>query len=181
MSTASPEPSIEERKLTLETEKLALARRSHYIDLMAKVTLPTVLAVLAWVTYTTNTKAVEDRMAFDFDTKRTELRQKEDELFLKKSESERNKESLKTAFIQRQFTDITSSSLNEQKQVEVLARAIFPAAEVQEVLAKITMIRESSPRFAESPTTTDEEPSADDYKRRGKQYVKAGEPVNPIV
>ncbi|MFM5219575.1 tetratricopeptide repeat protein [Aeromonas hydrophila] len=172
MSTSS-EPSIEERKLTIETKKLALAKRSYYVDLISKVTLPAVLAALAWVTYTTNTKAVEERMTFDFSAKRTELRQKEDELFLKKSESERNKESLKTAFIQRQFTHITSSSADEQKQIEVLARAVFPAAEVQEVLAKITMIRESSPRLVESPATTNEEPSADDYTRRGKQYVKA--------
>jgi len=114
MSAASPEPSLEERKLTIEIEKLSLAKQSFYIDLITKLALPAALAAIAWATYTTNTKAVEDRMAFDFNTKRTELRQKEDELFLKKSESERNKESQKTAFIQTQFTRITSSSPDEE-------------------------------------------------------------------
>lgn len=175
MSTSS-EPSIEERKLTIETEKLVLARRSYYVDLISKVTLPAVLAALAWVTYTTNTKAVEERMAFDFSTKRTELRQKEDELFLKKSESERSKESQKTSFIQMQLHRIYSSSPDERKQVEVLAQAMFSTTEdVRDVLAKIAMLRKSLPSASEATPVTEhlgQQPSADEYKRRGIQFAK---------
>ncbi|MDL5386411.1 hypothetical protein [Aeromonas hydrophila] len=175
MSTSS-EPSIEERKLTIETKKLVLARRSYYVDLISKVTLPAVLAALAWVTYTTNTKAVEERMAFDFSTKRTELRQKEDELFLKKSESERSKESQKTSFIQMQLHRIYSSSPDERKQVEVLAQAMFSTTEdVRDVLAKIAMLRKSLPSASEATPVTEhpgQQPSADEYKRRGIQFAK---------
>lgn len=173
MNTSSPETSLEERKLAIEVEKLALAKRSFYVDLLAKIALPAGLAAIAWATYTTNTKAVEDRMAFDVDAKNTELRQKEDELFLKKSDSARNLESLKAAFIQTHFSLISSPSSDAQKQVDALARAVFSPAQIQDVLVKISQIRASTPQVSEqssSPTA----PTPQAYKGSGMQFARLG-------
>lgn len=84
MNTTQLEPSLEERKLAIEIEKIALARKSFYVDLLSKIAIPAGLAAIAWATYTTNTRVVEERMSFDVNSKNMELRQKEDELFLKK-------------------------------------------------------------------------------------------------
>lgn len=173
MTLPSPEPSLEERKLAIEIEKLILARRSFYTDLLAKIALPVGLAAIAWATYATNTRAVEDRMAFDVDAKSTELRQKEDELFLKKSDSARNRDSLKAAFIQTNFALISSSSADARRQADALARAVFSPADIPDVLVKIEQIRESVPRTAvtSSPTVA---PSSQTYKDSGMQFVKFG-------
>lgn len=173
MNTSSPELSLEERKLAIEVEKLALAKRSFYADLLAKIALPAGLAAIAWATYTTNTKAVEDRMAFDVNAKNTELRQKEDELFLKKSDSARNLESLKAAFIQTNFSVISSRSSDARKQVDALVRAVFSPADIQDVLVKISQIRESTPQISEqssSPTG----PTSEAYKSSGMQLARLG-------
>ncbi|MDP3653256.1 MAG: tetratricopeptide repeat protein [Rhodoferax sp.] len=173
MNTPALVPSLEERKLAIEIEKLALARRSFYIDLLAKIALPAALAAIAWATYATNTKAVEDRMAFDVDAKTTELRQKEDEFFLKKSDSARNRESMKAAFIQTNFALISSSSEEARKQADILARAVFSPSDIQDVLLKIAQIRESAPRAAEASGAY-AAPSSDTYKASGMQFVKVG-------
>lgn len=173
MNSPSPESSFEERKLAIEIEKLTLARRSFYTDLLAKIALPAALAAIAWATYATNTKAVEDRMAFDVDAKSTELRQKEDELFLKKSDSARNRDSLKAAFIQTNFALISSPSSDARTHVDTLARAAFSPSDIQDVLAKIEQIRESAPRAVEA-SGTPVAPASDIYKVSGTQFVKVG-------
>lgn len=173
MNTPPPKPSLEERKLSIEIEKLALAQKTFYADLLAKIAIPVGLAAIAWATYATNTMAVKERMAFDVNSKSTELRQKEDELFLKKSDSVRNRESLKAAFIQTNFALISSSSSDAHRQAETLARAVFSPDDIQDVLIKIAQIRNSAPG---EPDTSNppSAPSAQTYKDSGMQFVKAG-------
>lgn len=173
MNALPPEPPLEERKLSIEIEKLALARKAFYTDLLAKIAIPIGLAAIAWATYATNTKAVEDRMAFDVNSKSTELRQKEDELFLRKNESTRNRESAKAAFIQGNFALISSPSANAHRQAESLAHAVFPPDEIQDVLTKIAQIRNSAPRAPDTSNPLNA-PSSQTYKDSGMQLVKVG-------
>lgn len=170
--------SVEERKLLLELEKLEvekkkydLAKRSYYVDFLAKIALPAALGSLAWATYVTNTKAIEDRMAFDIDTKRTELRQKEDELFLKKSESERLEDLRKATFIQTNFSLITTPTIDAQVQSETLARAIFPPEDIPDMLMKLALVRASTVSRSGSVSKISDLSFAD-YKASGLQFVK---------
>lgn len=173
MNTPPQEPPLEERKLSIEIEKLALAQKTFYADLLAKIAIPAGLVAIAWVTYATNTRAVEDRVAFEVNAKSTELRQKEDELFLKKSDSARNRESLKATFFQTNFALISSPSADAHRQAETLARAVFSPDDIQDVLIKIAQIRNHAPA---TPATSNplSAPSAQTYKDSGMQLVKIG-------
>lgn len=173
MSTLQPEPPLEERKLSIEIEKLALAKKTFYADLLAKIAIPAGLAAIAWATYATNTRAVENRMVFDINSRSTELRHKEDELFLKKSDSAQNRESLKAAFIQTNFALISSPSSDAHRRAEILARAVFSSDDIQDVLIKIAQIRNSA-LGAPDPSNPLSTPSAQNYKDSGMQLVKVG-------
>lgn len=173
-----PENTIEEKKLSLENRKLAvelkkyeLARNSYCVDLFSKIALPLALAGLAWATYITNTKAVDDRMTFDINVKQTELRQKEEELFLKKSDAERSKEYFKATFIQNNFSLLTTSTSEARLKIEALAKATFAPTELTDVLQKIAQVRESASRvIADSPATSSS--ITVNYKAAGLQFVK---------
>lgn len=176
---SSPESTIEERKLSLESKKLAveqkkyeLAKKGYYVDIFSKIALPLVLGWLAWATYMSNSKAVEDRMIFDINVKQTELRQKEEELFLKRSDTERGKDSLKAAFIQTNFALITTSTPEARLKAEALARASFSSNELPDILLKMAQVRESASQVISSALAAAPSPTAD-YKTAGLQFVKA--------
>ena len=174
MNAPLPQSDIEKRKLDIEIEKLSLAKQSFYVDLISKIALPVALVAIAWATYSTNTKNTDARMIFDANTKNTEFRQKEDELFVKKSDAVRNRDALKAAFIQTNLSLIYSQSEAARRQVDVLARAVFPPDEIHDVLLKIEQIRVSAPRVIESSKqlTT---PSSESYKGSGMQFAKIGQ------
>lgn len=174
-----PAQTIEERKLSLERQKLSveqkryeLAKSSYYVDLFSKIALPLALSWLAWATYISNTKAVEERMTFDTNVKQAELRQKEDELFLKKSETERSKESLKATFVQNNFELIATSSPEARVKSDALAKATFSSADLNDILLRMEQIRESASRVIGNPQTKSPSPAAD-YKSAGLQFVRA--------
>lgn len=177
---SSPESMIEERKLLLESKKLAveqkkyeLAKKGYYLDIFSKIALPLALGWLAWATYMSNTKAVEDRMTFDINVKQTELRQKEEELFLKKSDAERSKDSLKAAFIQTNFALIATFTPEARLKAEALAKVSFSSNELPDILLKMAQVRESASQLISStPVAAAPSPTAD-YKTAGVRFVKA--------
>ncbi len=63
MSNTTPESSIEERKLAIEEKKLAIAKKTFNTDLVAKIAIPAVVAIIALMTYWKNTNTVNDRTA----------------------------------------------------------------------------------------------------------------------
>lgn len=170
-TTEEKKLSLESKKLALEKKKYELARNSYYIDLFAKIALPLALAGLAWATYITNRDAVNDRMTFDINVKQTELRQKEEELFLKKSDAERNKESFKATFIQNNYSLITTPTPGARLQTEALAKATFSQGDLPDVLLKMEQVRESASRVITTSPATSSSKSAD-YKDAGLKFVR---------
>lgn len=164
--------SLESKKLVIETMKLELTKNGFYIDIFSKIALPLALTGLAWATYLANTRAVEDRMNFDINVKQTELRQKEDELFLRKSDAEHNKESLKAAFIQNNFSLITTATPEARLKTEALAKATFSAGDLTDILMKLEQVRESASRAISGSPATSPLLQAD-YKATGLQSVRA--------
>lgn len=80
---------------------------------------------------------------------------------------------MKAAFIQTNFALISSPSADARKQAEALARVVFPPDDIQDVLIKITQIRDSFPKTTDSSNFA-EGTSSQIYKDSGLQFVKSG-------
>jgi Flp pilus assembly protein TadD len=155
----TPESSLEEKKFDIESEKLALAKRSFYFDLPSKLVWPGVLVLIAIGTYITTIKSTQDRMTLDSD--------------IQKSNSTHNRDTLRATFIQAHFSLISSQSADARKQTDALVRAVFAPTDIQDVLLKIAQIRDSTQQSTK--TSGASAPlSWDAYKIGGMQFVKIG-------
>lgn len=166
--------SLEQRKFKLEASKASLAAKSYRIDLWSKLAIPVAVFVLAAATYYTNSSNMSDRMVFDADNKKVEFRQKEEELFIKKSESEQNREANKARFIQNNLELITAPAPESEQRLAALANAVLPAIDVHEVLEKAKAIRVSS--TPQEVITDKASPlnASSEYLNTGKIFAKSG-------
>lgn len=92
---------IEIEKLELERKKFLQSKHAHYVDAVYKIFIPLLLVVVSVMTYLFNRETEKTRMDFDMRAKNMELRQKEDEIFLRKNDGIRQLDSLKADFIQK--------------------------------------------------------------------------------
>lgn len=165
--------SLDERKFQLDIEMHQLAKKSYTLDKFSKVALPIVLALLALVTYVSNTRATADRMRFEMGAKQREFKQKEAELFLKKGDSERALDTAKATFIQTNLTLIQSPSTEDQSRLQALVHATFPR-DTDDVMARIEILRAVARRTPSYALNASIEQRPSEYKAQALQLVKTG-------
>jgi tetratricopeptide (TPR) repeat protein len=104
--------------------------------------------------------------------KKTELQQKETDLFLKQNDMQRAKNAVKADFLQKNLTLLTSTLPGAMRQVEALIDATFPTPEdAFDVKIKARNIHDSA---AEPPPQAASSAGQVDYKAAGFQFANAG-------
>lgn len=167
---------IEIEKLELERKKFLQSKHAHYVDAVYKIFIPLLLVVVSVMTYLFNRETEKTRMDFDMRAKNMELRQKEDEIFLRKNDGIRQLDSLKADFIQKNALLIGSPDPESHTRLRVMAEAIFSKDESDKIMEKISKIEVKFPT-----TELDKRPSlmsapnASEYKSRGIDYVRKTE------
>jgi len=174
----SPEMSLEEQKVYIEREKLnvekqktELLRKTYHIDAIGKIGIPLAVFVLALATYTSNKELMVKRLQFDIDTKVTEFRQKDTDLFLKKSESARAEEQIKNDFIQRNIAPIMSGNPEDMKRINALIQVTFSKTDADDVTFKINQLKQAT-TSAEQRVAQTNGTERLNYKGIGLSYFK---------
>ncbi len=142
------------------------------LDIAGKLVIPTAAVVIAYASLKNTEESTAQRLAFDAETKKIELRQREDDLFIRKNDSQRAKDNVKAEFFQKNFNLIASKSENSKKQLEVLASAEFSSIEdLQDITAKIALMRMGLPDTAVEAENSQQQKTAMDYKAFGLRYA----------
>ncbi|PLY39672.1 hypothetical protein CSZ94_25140 [Janthinobacterium sp. ROICE36] len=140
--------------------------RSSKTDLLVKVAVPIVTCIIAAITlhYTVLRDADQSR------DKKTELQQKEADLFNKRSDLQRTKDASKADFLQKNMVLLTSSQPSAMRQAEALIDTTFTAPEeALDVKTKARHIHES----ANEPTSHVANGTGQ-FKALGFQYSSGG-------
>lgn len=165
---------LEQRKLRLEETKTSLASKSYRVDLVAKLAIPIAVLVLAAATYQTNSSNNDARMAFEADYKKNEFSQKQEELFMKRGDVERNREENKARFIQDSLKLISDPAPESVQKFTLLARVVLPKEDVDDVLEKAKAFRiGTTPREVEVDKASPLKAAAE-YIATGKRFVGSG-------
>ncbi|KPX39583.1 Uncharacterized protein ALO68_04316 [Pseudomonas syringae pv. helianthi] len=165
---------LEQRKLDLDEQRTSLASKGYRIDLVAKLAIPAAVLVLAAATYYTNTNNNDARMAFDTSRQKMEFMQKQEDLFMKRSDAERNQEENKARFIQNNLELITDHAPEAEQKFTLLAKAVLPGKDVEDVLEKARAIRVGSTSSEIEADKASPLKAAIEYIATGKKFVKAG-------
>ncbi|KTB55922.1 hypothetical protein [Pseudomonas syringae] len=165
---------LERRKLDLDEQRTSLAFKGYRIDLVAKLAIPVAVLVLAAATYYTNANNNDARMAFDTSSKKKEFMQKQEDLFMKRSDSERNQEENKARFIQNNLELITDHTPESEQKFVLLTKAVMPARDVDDVLEKARAIRVGSTIREITADKASPLDAAVEYISTGKKFTKVG-------
>lgn len=135
-------------------------------DVVLKILLPIVTVILAALTVYFN-------FMRDFDQshdKKTELQQKESDLFNKQSDLQRAKDAAKADFLQKNLPLLTSSQAGAMRQIDALIEATFTRPEdAFDIKQKALHIHESAVEpHPQMPTDSAQ------FKALGFQYVSGG-------
>ncbi|MCF5663250.1 hypothetical protein, partial [Pseudomonas syringae] len=163
---------LERRKLDLDEQRTSLAFKGYRIDLVAKLAIPVAVLVLAAATYYTNANNNDARMAFDTSSKKKEFMQKQEDLFMKRSDSERNQEENKARFIQNNLELITDHTPESEQKFVLLTKAVMPARDVDDVLEKARAIRVGSTIREITADKASPLDAAVEYISTGKKFTK---------
>ncbi|MCF5505056.1 hypothetical protein GIV76_20980 [Pseudomonas syringae] len=142
--------------------------------MVAKLAIPVAVLVLAAATYYTNANNNDARMAFDTSSKKKEFMQKQEDLFMKRSDSERNQEENKARFIQNNLELITDHTPESEQKFVLLTKAVMPARDVDDVLEKARAIRVGSTIREITADKASPLDAAVEYISTGKKFTKVG-------
>lgn len=158
-----------------EAKKYELAVRSYRLDLFAKLGVPVGLLVIAAATYFSNVQSTQEHFAFERDAKEKEFAQKQEDLFIRQSESERSRRVQKAAFIAKVMESDAFKGADADEQIEHFAHSWFQPAEAKEVLAEFKRVRLASPASkAAIERVFGGEPKQPDFKKQGLERQQAG-------
>lgn len=133
---------MEQRKLELDQQKMKYTVRSFWVDAAGKLLLPLCVFVLAVATYVGNTDQSERRLRFETDAKAADLRQKEVEIGLRRSDMDLARDSYRSGFFQVNRELILSRDPDAEARVTELAHIAFSVEqERNEVIARIRKMR----------------------------------------
>jgi tetratricopeptide (TPR) repeat protein len=139
---------------------------SSKTDVVVKVAIPVITCAVAAITLYLTVLRDSDQSH----DKKTELKQKEVDLFYKQSDIQRAKEAAKADFLQKNMSLLTSSQPGAMRQAEALIDATFTSpAEALDVKTKAQHIHESA---AEPPPQAPN--GTAQFKNLGFQYASGG-------
>lgn len=164
---------VEREKVEIEREKVELTRKSLWLDVAGKVGLPLAVLVFSWVTYSVNKEQAETRLHFDINAKQAELNQKDQDLFLKKSELQRSHEQMKNDFVQRNIALVMSRAIEDQNRLTAMIEVAFSREDQLDVAEKIAHFRQATSAAIQQTPQTNSQPSLN-YKEIGLGFVKQG-------
>lgn len=165
--------AIESAKLALEQKKFELAQRTHFFDFGPKFVLSVVVALIALAALVISSTQTSERLIVETGHKRDEIRLKEADLFLKKSDSERNRDAVKSGFLLNHLALVTSPTQESRQQLVALAKAVFDSKETQDVISKAEQIR-ISVQQQPSPSSTAQPQTLAGFKAIGRQFANVG-------
>ncbi|MFY1914106.1 hypothetical protein ACOTB6_21270 [Achromobacter xylosoxidans] len=170
--------NLEMEKLKLEREKLEFARKSWWVDLIAKVGIPASVLLLSVVTYYTGRESAENRLRFEKDIAHSELQRKDRELFLRSNELSRNSARMKGEFVEKHSALILSDKPQDRDLIEQYIISSFehndqPFMRMQvEAIRKSGRLEKSDPRESAFSTVMRTTPTSGSYVELGQQAVK---------
>ncbi|MFC4278221.1 tetratricopeptide repeat protein [Achromobacter aloeverae] len=138
------EVNLEVEKLYIEKEKLKLAKKGWWLDVMGKVGIPASVLVLSAVTYYSGSEMAETRLQFEKDVAQSELLRKDKELFLRSNDSQRASKRLQSEFVEKHQDLILSGNAEDRKRLEQYVQIAFEQDEQVSVLARIEHLRISA-------------------------------------
>lgn len=172
---------LEQRKLKLEETKTAVAIKSYRIDLAAKLAIPVAVLILAAATYSTNSSNNDARMVLEVDKQKKDFSQKQEELFIKRSDVERNRMESKARFIQNNQALIFDPAPESVQKVTLLAKAMFSKEDLDDILEKVSAFRiDTPPRQVEADKPSPLKAAAE-YIATGKRFTQKGNYAQALV